>query len=432
MLSEPVGTGRATSAGASGALIEAAVVIGERLVGRAVWWRDLCNWTSIGWDHEGDVPIPTCWSLGADIYGGTAGVGVFLAEVAAITGCRRTRATAIAALATALEPDARLSPENRFGFHAGISGVAWAAQHVGRVAEASGLAERAARLMDELGEPDDVPEFDLVSGLAGAIAGILALPEDARAMRVDRAVGYGDRLLSIRTNEPSGWSWRSPDRDGISTPARNLTGLSHGAAGVAFALQELHSVTGLARFREAAARAREYEDSVFDVREANWPDFRGGGAAAHPTRRRSPVAWCHGAPGILLSRLRNAHLGASDVNKGVVASALDTVRTFIADARARGVSDWSLCHGLLGISELALLPGAFEPAYVDDLLGFIAVEATTRTAPDETWECGTTEGIETPGVMAGLAGIGLQLLRLARRDAVPSVILPVRHAPSRN
>ena len=38
-------------------------------------------------------------------------------------------------------------------------------------------------------------------------------------------------------------------------------------------------------------------------------------------------------------------------------------------------------------------------------------------------------GVATPGLMNGLAGIGLQLLRFADRDAVPSVLLlepPIR------
>ncbi|MBC8072752.1 MAG: hypothetical protein IAG13_30810, partial [Deltaproteobacteria bacterium] len=36
--------------------------------------------------------------------------------------------------------------------------------------------------------------------------------------------------------------------------------------------------------------------------------------------------------------------------------------------------------------------------------------------------CATKLGIRTPGLMSGLAGIALQLVRLADPDAVPSVL----------
>jgi lantibiotic modifying enzyme len=45
------------------------------------------------------------------------------------------------------------------------------------------------------------------------------------------------------------------------------------------------------------------------------------------------------------------------------------------------------------------------------------------------WRCGGPGGVETPGLMLGLAGIGYQMLRLAEPDRVPSVLAlapPVR------
>lgn len=38
------------------------------------------------------------------------------------------------------------------------------------------------------------------------------------------------------------------------------------------------------------------------------------------------------------------------------------------------------------------------------------------------WLCAVPEGVETPGLMIGLAGIGYGLLRLAALDRVPSVL----------
>lgn len=38
------------------------------------------------------------------------------------------------------------------------------------------------------------------------------------------------------------------------------------------------------------------------------------------------------------------------------------------------------------------------------------------------WYCGTPQGVETPGLMVGLAGICLQLLHLADPTCVPSIL----------
>jgi lantibiotic modifying enzyme len=39
------------------------------------------------------------------------------------------------------------------------------------------------------------------------------------------------------------------------------------------------------------------------------------------------------------------------------------------------------------------------------------------------WRCGTRAGVLSPGLMNGLAGIGLGCLRLAEPERVPSVLV---------
>ena len=43
------------------------------------------------------------------------------------------------------------------------------------------------------------------------------------------------------------------------------------------------------------------------------------------------------------------------------------------------------------------------------------------------WLCGVPLGVETPGLMTGLAGIGYELMRLAAPEIVPSVLV-LEHA----
>jgi lantibiotic modifying enzyme len=93
----------------------------------------------------------------------------------------------------------------------------------------------------------------------------------------------------------------------------------------------------------------------------------------------------------------------------------------------------SLCHGDLGNLEL---PFTMAHRFDDSALAAqIASRIGTVLAAIEADKLvsGGPLGIETPDLMNGIAGTGLALLRFARPDAVPSVLMleaPVRRDPS--
>src|SRR6185295_19498910 len=85
-------------------------------------------------------------------------------------------------------------------------------------------------------------ELDLMSGAAGTILGFAAVH---RATRSERALALarqcGKHLLATQT----GNAWRTFD-------SIALTGMSHGAAGIAYALVRLYALTGEEPFLTAA------------------------------------------------------------------------------------------------------------------------------------------------------------------------------------
>ena len=86
-----------------------------------------------------------------------------------------------------------------------------------------------------------------------------------------------------------------------------------------------------------------------------------------------------------------------------------------------------MCHGDLGNLELVLLAeraGRSEPGRLMRLLGH-----KLDAAAESDWVCGSPTRAETPGLLTGLSGVGHQLLRFARPDEVPSVLL--LHPPAR-
>ncbi|SOD62273.1 type 2 lantibiotic biosynthesis protein LanM [Streptomyces zhaozhouensis] len=127
-------------------------------------------------------------------------------------------------------------------------------------------------------------------------------------------------------------------------------------------------------------------------------------ALGRPTAAAPPAAdlgWCAGLAGTLLA--------------GGSAAARAAHRERLAD-RAPG-PDHSLCHGELGLLEplVADTRGEGPPAHP-------AVTRLLHAIEREGPRCGTPDGVPTPGLLNGLAGIGHGLLRLALGPEVPSVL----------
>jgi class II lanthipeptide synthase len=199
-----------------------------------------------------------------------------------------------------------------------------------------------------------------------------------------------------------------------------LAGFSHGAAGIAWALLELAALTGEERFRTAACAAITYERSLFSHEAGNWPDLRElktARQAGDNDQQRLMMAWCHGAPGIGLARL----CSLQHLDDAAIRVEIDTaLQTTLAQGFG---NNHSLCHGDLGNLELLLQASQVleEPQWRAqvDRIAVIILESISR----DGWLCGTPLGVESPGLMTGLAGIGYGLLRLAEPTRVPSVLV---------
>jgi lantibiotic modifying enzyme len=210
---------------------------------------------------------------------------------------------------------------------------------------------------------------------------------------------------------------------GWATPRfgpRPLAGFAHGAAGIAWALLELAAATGNERYRVAARLAIDYERSLYSPQAQNWPDLRQAplsGADEVPDTPRFRVAWCQGAAGIGLARLRALpHLNDSKLG--------DEIHIALQTTLTRGFGQsHSLCHGDMGNLDLLI-----EASQVlndsswraqTHRLGAMILDSIDR----DGWQCGGPEAVEMPSLMLGLAGIGYEMLRLAEPDLVPSVLV---------
>ena len=171
----------------------------------------------------------------------------------------------------------------------------------------------------------------------------------------------------------------------------------------------------------------QYEHSLFSQSAKSWPDFRVVGLHRdenYSSSKSSPCFWCHGTSGIGLVRLHILkHYDTPQIRRDIDISLQKT----LADGFG---SSHCLCHGDLGNLELLLQAGMI----LGDDHWYKEVSRITSSVLEQAqqhgWKCGIPMGIETPGLMTGLAGIGYQLLRLADPEQVPSILTLELPTPS--
>jgi lantibiotic modifying enzyme len=163
----------------------------------------------------------------------------------------------------------------------------------------------------------------------------------------------------------------------------------------------------------AALEAFAYERSTYSSVHRNWPDLRKVDGRTVPS---FGLGWCHGAPGILLARLR----AVSCLQSTAVRADIDEPLEHLSDTFGWG---HCLCHGDLGNLEVLFEArrslGADKWCVAFERQLSRIVESGSRNG----WLLDSPPGLEGPGLMTGLSGIGFGLLRAADPVAVPSVLM---------
>jgi type 2 lantibiotic biosynthesis protein LanM len=375
----------------------------------------------IGWMVLHYVPEAERYTLqpmGHDLYNGRAGVGLFFAAIAKILPNSRYRALAEATLMPIRRfvrnaTDSELA-EFGFGGYAGLSSVVYGLTRAGTFLGAPDLIEdaryAALRIADEEIEQDE--SLDAIGGAAGAILGLTACYAATGDQKIlAKAIACGQSLLRRRETDRFGFrTWPTLDK-------AHLTGFSHGAAGITYALLKLYNLTEDKEFYHAAMDGLDFETSEFIPEENNWPDYRRADAEASP-KPKFAMAWCHGAPGIGLGRV-----GALDViDSQNIRHDIDAALT--STARVGLLPRDHLCCGNSGLMDTLCTAGKrlSRESWTRNALQ-LAARTMARAQREHGFAVAFKNGFFNPGLFQGTAGVGYQMLRLAYPDDIPSVLL---------
>ncbi len=385
-----------------GGFLDAADFIAARLCRDAVWAGGRCNWLGDSMEFVGGQWAVAHRAFGPDLYSGTSGVALSLAEAYAVTGEALFRETAVGGARQALSRLEELPAQTRTGFYTGHTGIGYALTRIGELIGGQEFVDRGLEIVEALiaFEPDE-RATDVLAGSAGAVPALLHLRSKYdREPLLELARRHGEFLIGAARKTPTGWSWNT-----LNIPAeqrtQDLNGFSHGAAGISWALLELWKATGEEKFRVAAEQGFAYERQWFDPRQENWPDFRGlydtwgSGGGNQPGFM---AAWCHGAPGIGLSRVRVYELTGQEVYRREAEAALRCTGRTLAAPTAPGQANYSLCHGSAGNADLLVYAsrvfGDDSHQRLAEQVGLAAVEQYRKTF--SPWPCGVLQGGETP------------------------------------
>ena len=353
--------------------------------------------------------------ISSTLYSGSAGIALFFAALGKISKkviflqhaenlLGRIKKSFIE------DPEASILVTGTGGM-SGLGGLIYTFTAVGKILGKKKYLEFASHLASLLDQKkiEEDTNYDVALGSAGLILSLLSLYQKTKKkFLLDQAQVAGRFLIqkAIEVNGAIAWPCL------LGTP---LCGMSHGVAGISYALFKLAKVAKEPQFKKAAERGLLYERRLYSSAKKNWPDLRPGREGANS------FSWCHGAPGIGLARLYSSKLCRdSKMGKEIELALTATEKHLLGDID-------HLCCGNFG--RIAILWDAGhllkKKRWIEMTQKQTAVILKKFAKKRQfTLYPSPLEQMESPGFMQGLSGIGYFLLRLTKRGkTLPEVLI---------
>lgn len=237
------------------------------------------------------------------------------------------------------------------------------------------------------------PIIDLINGVSGILLALLHLHNEGvkEDWLLKDIAFFVDYIISkAELSYFGGVYW-----DKTKRIQKGLTGFSHGASGIGFVFFELYKLTHIEEFKKLSYRTFDYENESFNEEKTNWIDYRNyyftelerinflKQASTENTSFFSTQnimqAWCHGSPGILLSR----HLTAYEDEN--VAKALPSI---ILGLKNESYSNHSLCHSQVGNALILMSLNVVEASKLKPILFNICLKLIEHFNKEKSFKSG--------------------------------------------
>lgn len=354
--------------------------------------------------------------LGYALYEGNCGIALSLSALFSMTKNEHERRLTL----LALQPlknwlnhpnDAvkiKVAQQMGIGGATGISSIVYTLVKISQFLGDQTWLEEAMKVAEFFNVITKERKLDVIEGEAGAILGLLSLYRATEQTRfLDKARYYGNILINQQIMTESGLkAWKTI----INHP---LTGFSHGAAGIAYALDQLFEITGEQRYFKSSKEGIAYERAVFCQKNQNWPYF-----LTNPPKFK--VMWCHGATGIGLGRLGIINIDSDPMILDEVEIALEKTQNY----QEKSVDH--LCCGNFGRLELLLTAGQIlkRPQLIETARQKATYLVQLAQQNQGYQLLGNVSSVAYhPGFFQGTSGIIYQLLRLAYPEQFPVILL---------
>lgn len=356
------------------------------------------NWSGLRFFDE------KSWSFvphGMYLYDGLGGVAVFLAMVlkrypeAAFERIYEMVTKKLFAYTERLSEDAERSESPHTGAFIGEGSVVYAYLLLYQITQRQIYLDYARAHSEILFEKmKEEKTTDFLSGLSGAVVVLVKLYRATGEERFLKAAAeQGDRIWEQAVRQETGYGFSG------ALEGKALAGMAHGNSGYLLAYSYLLEVTGERRFQERIGELLAYENHLYSEEAGNWKDLR-----KENTGGKELNAWCHGAAGILLSRMRLKHLEGFRDHAGVQK---DIDRCVQALRLCPETESACLCHGMAG---MCWIIGHYLKEYQDEMLE----EKRERLMRRILRMCEKGEGMLPQeyyqvSLMTGITGVGAAL-----------------------
>lgn len=411
-----------------------AIKIADNLL-QSVENEDGIYWKTLSMDWK----LNLSYEKSINIYDGNCGISLFLLEVYKLTKSKKY-IIAIKKNLKWIESIISKDESQNYSFLTGKMGICYLYLKLYEVENSKIFLKKAIALSKNCDRFLYLPytQCEYLTGAAGTLFVLLLIYSYSKDVSIlEKIELYIDYILDRINYSKKGIFWDiSPNH------VKGLCGFSHGVSGIGFVFLELGKYFKNDAFKYIAEQAFLYESTLYDQNINNWLDLRKDLTTQESINNYKNEfklnnldffvngsdinAWCHGAAGIGLVRIRAYSNSNKLIYKQEILKAIKKnydINGMLSDY----FQTYTLCHGGFGIAELFLEANKiFRNEEFENFIQRLAIKAIETKTKFGTYLSGYSNSgnMEDYSLFMGNAGIGLFYLRILDQTNVNSILIP--------